>query len=116
MVFAVSAFCRVAAAQESEKAKQREFPFRLSSVEAALRRLGAYTGARLPALEGFIRTDRAQLPKYQRAYYEYKIELVAEAADRTLVRIKANVSAWYEDPSRHAVRIPGIRIQWTLGE
>jgi hypothetical protein len=98
LVFAVSAFCRVAAAQESEKNKQREFPFPISSVEAALRQLGAYTGARLPTVEGFIRTDRAQLPKYQRAYYEYKIELVPEAADRTLVRIKANVSAWYQDP------------------
>jgi hypothetical protein len=98
LVLAVAAFCSVAAAQESEKTAQREFPFSQSSVEAALRQLGAYAGARLPTLEGFIRTEGAQLPSYQRAYYEYKIELVPQAADRTLVRIKANVSAWYEDP------------------
>jgi hypothetical protein len=98
LVFAIFAFCPVAAAQESEKTKQREFPVPLSSVEAGLRQLGAYTGARLPTLEGFIRTDRAQLPNYRRAYYEYKIELVPGAPDRTLVRIQANVSAWYEDP------------------
>jgi hypothetical protein len=98
LALAAFGFCRVVAAQESEKTKQHEFPFPPSSVEAALRQLGAYTGARLPTLEGFIRTDRAPLPNYRRAYYEYKIELVPGAPDRTLVRIQANVSAWYEDP------------------
>lgn len=88
----------VSLAQESPRSYEREFPFPLSTVEAALYRLGAYTGARLPALEGFIRTNRSGLPSYQRAYYEYKIDLVPANADQTLVRLKANISAWYEDP------------------
>jgi hypothetical protein len=88
----------VSLAQESPRSYEREFPFPLSTVEAALYRLGAYTGARLPALEGFIRTNRSGLPSYQRAYYEYKIDLVPANDDQTLVRLKANISAWYEDP------------------
>ena len=75
-----------------------EYPFPISVVEMALRQLGAYTGARLPTLDGFIKTERAQLPQYERPYHEYKIELLPKASDRTLVRVRAAVSAWYQDP------------------
>jgi hypothetical protein len=78
--------------------QEREYPFPIALVEAALRQMGAYTGARLPTLEGFIKTEKAQLPKYERPYYEFKIELAPAAKDHTLVRVKANVSAWYSDP------------------
>ncbi len=83
--------------QES-KAVEREYPFSAVNVKLALQQLGAYTGARLPALEGFIKTVRAETPRYERPYYEFKIELTPVANNRTLVRAKANVSAWYTDP------------------
>jgi hypothetical protein len=86
------------AADNPRATQEREYPFPLALVETALRQMGAYTGARLPALEGFIKTERAQLPKYERPYYEFKIELVPAATDHTLVRVKANLSAWYSDP------------------
>src|SRR3989441_8749127 len=38
---------------------------------------------------------------YQRPYYEYKIELAPAASEHTIVKVKANVSAWYEDPESH---------------
>src|SRR5690348_6443153 len=90
-----------AAAEDAPRRQEREFPYPPAVVETALRQLGAYTGARLPSLDGFIKTERTQLPHYQRPYYEYKIELAPTPSDHTLVKVKANVSAWYEDPDAH---------------
>lgn len=78
--------------------QEREYAASSATVKAALEQLGAYRGSRLPTLEGFIQTERIELDQYQRPYYEFKIELVSAAADQTLVRVKANVSAWYADP------------------
>jgi hypothetical protein len=78
--------------------QEREYPFPPPTVKAALQQLGAYVGGRLPILEGFIKTERVQPDHYQRPYYEFKLDLVPVASDRTLVRVKANVSAWYADP------------------
>ena len=85
-------------AAASAQPVERQFPFPVALVETALRLLNAYTGTRLPGLEGFIHTDRAQLPHYERPYYEFKIEVTPAGPDRTLVRVKANISAWYADP------------------
>ena len=86
-------------AEEIPKGPQeREYPASSATVKAALEQLGAYRGSRLPTLEGFIQTERVELDQYQRPYYEFKVELVPSAADQTLVRVKANVSAWYADP------------------
>jgi hypothetical protein len=86
-------------AEEIPKGPQeREYAASSATVKAALEQLGAYRGSRLPTLEGFIQTERVELDQYQRPYYEFKVELVPSAADQTLVRVKANVSAWYADP------------------
>ena len=97
-MLAILLLALVSSAQEARQSYEREYAFPIATVEAALRQLGAYAGARLPALEGFIRTTRSELPQYQRAYYEYKIELAPATRDRTLVRLKVSISAWYEDP------------------
>jgi hypothetical protein len=86
-----------AAVEDSAGVTEREYPVSLPPVKLALQQLGAYTGSRLPTLDGFIKAVRADLGHYERPYYEYKIELVPTAADRTMVRVRANVSAWYTD-------------------
>ena len=86
------------AGQGPKGMQAREYPFPPPTVKAALQQLGAYIGGRLPVLEGFIKTERAQLDHYQRPYYEFQLDLVPVASDRTLVRVRANVSAWYADP------------------
>ena len=92
-------FCVPVVLAETEPGTQeREYPFPIAVVGTALRQMGAYTGARLPELEGFVRTEGAQLPPYERPYYEYKIALVPVKSDRTVVRVKASISAWYQDP------------------
>jgi Bacterial SH3 domain len=78
--------------------EQREYPFSAVAVQTALQQLGAYTGARLPLLSGFVRGEPEKTAHYEYPYYEYKIDLTEIAPDRTLVRAKANVSAWYRDP------------------
>lgn len=87
------------AAAQAAKPVQREFAFPVTAVEAGLKQLGAYTGARLPSLDGFIFTERSHLPHYQRPYYEFKIELTTEGPSRTRVSVRASISAWYEDPT-----------------
>ena len=93
-------FCVPVVLAETEPGTpEREYPFPIAVVETALRQMGAYTGARLPELEGFVITEGAQLPPYERPYYEYKIALVPVKSDRTVVRVKASISAWYQDPA-----------------
>jgi hypothetical protein len=92
----ISAICAVT--EDAPTKQEREFSYPPAVVGTALRQLGAYTGARLPSLDGFTKTERTQLPHYQRPYYEYKIELAPAPSDHTIVKVKANVSAWYEDP------------------
>lgn len=97
-VLLVSVFlaCGVSA-EELKGAQQREFPVSIPAARAALQNMGAYTGARLPSLEGFTK-EQALGEHYQRPYYEYKIELEPVTPSRTRVRVKANVSVWYDGP------------------
>lgn len=85
-------------AQTLRGAVEREFPFSLPAVKAALNNIGAYSGNRLPSLEGFAEVGRINLKDYQRPYYEYKIELEAKGENKVIVRVRANVSAWYTGP------------------
>ncbi len=85
-------------AQTLRGAVEREFPFPLPAVKAALENIGAYSGNRLPSLEGFADVGRINLKDYQRPYYEYKIELDPKGDKKVIVRVRANVSAWYTGP------------------
>ncbi|HTR68345.1 MAG TPA: hypothetical protein VMH85_21370 [Terriglobales bacterium] len=87
----------LAAADDSPIGKDRTYDFPITAVQAALRQMGAYTGARLPTLDGFITMAKAEMPHYTRPYYEYKIDLEAKGSAQTVVHVKANVSAWCED-------------------
>jgi len=83
---------------DRSQAQEREFPFSVAAVERALQQLGAYRGARLPSLSGFIEAERAGVPNYERPYYEFKLDLKSLGPSQTLVSVEANVSAWYTDP------------------
>ena len=84
-------------AQSPDGPKEREYPASLASLTAALKKLGAYQGSRLPMLEGFVQTQGMQLDRYQHPYYEFKIDLVPGGSGETLVRVKAGISAWYSE-------------------
>lgn len=88
------AIASLSSAQDVKGVQEREYPFPLAAVKAALKNIGAYDGIRLPTLEGFIMQEGLHLEEYQRPYCEFKIELVPSSADKTLVRVRANVTAW----------------------
>jgi hypothetical protein len=79
--------------------QEREFPVSVAAAKAALQNIGAYSGSRLPSLEGFVKLEGVHVQEYQRPYYEFKIDLVPAASGGTVVRVKANVSAWYVAPN-----------------
>lgn len=85
-------------AQSMRGAVDREFPFPVPPIKAALENIGAYTGSRLPSLEGFANLGRLNVKDYQRPYYEYRIQLDPKGPKQTTVLVKANVSAWYTGP------------------
>ena len=84
--------------QAEQQAQLREFPISLGAVQSALQQLGAYRGARLPSLAGFIEGEPAETPNYEHPYYEFKFDLKPLGPNQTLVSVQVNVSAWYADP------------------
>ena len=69
-----------------------------AEVEQTLRNLDAYSGGRLPVLEGFVGQADQPLDRYQRAYYQYSIQVLTSPSAKTLVRVTAKITAWYVDP------------------
>ncbi len=86
----------------------RTYPRSKAEVELALKDL-VYTGQKLPIVEGFVGTAPQPLDKYERAFYQFSIEIIPEksgnassgdAASRsaeTIVQVSAKITAWYAD-------------------
>jgi hypothetical protein len=66
-----------------------------ADVEAALRRLQAYSGAKLPAVQGFVGAGEDPLDHFRQPYYQYSIKLTSMNETETVVRVAANITAWY---------------------
>ena len=66
-------------------------------VEQALKDLQAYSGQKLPTLEGFVAAGDKPLDRYERGFYQFSIELVPGDAGATIVRLTAKITAWYAD-------------------
>lgn len=64
-------------------------------VERALRDLGAYTTAQLPALDGFVNADSNTFDSYEKPQYEFRVKVAEQASGQTLVSVSARVTAWY---------------------
>ena len=83
----------VAAAQSNTA--ERVFPVSRAGLEKALVSLHANTPGRLPILDGFVAPEIPALEKYQRGYYQYKLDIRPAAAKTTSLRVSAKVTAWY---------------------
>jgi len=68
-----------------------------NEVEQALKELGAYSGQKLPTLEGFVAPPAKPLERYERGFYQLAIELLPGDEGATIVRLSAKVTAWYAD-------------------
>jgi len=69
-----------------------------ADVEAALKEFQAYSGQKLPIVDGFVGTPNHPLDRYQRAFYQFTVDILPNTASATIVRLTAKITAWYADP------------------
>lgn len=65
-------------------------------VEQGLKDLQAYSGQKLPILDGFVAPDRP-LDQYERGFYQFSIEVLPGDSGTSVVRLSAKITAWHVD-------------------
>ncbi len=86
----------------------RSFSKSKQEVDKALNEFQAYAGQKLPIVDGFVATGDQPLDRYQRAFYQFSIDLLPGAtSDATIVRVSAKITAWYNDrePSKSGYQV-----------
>lgn len=66
-------------------------------IEQGLKDLQAYSGQKLPILDGFVATSDKPLDRYERGFYQFSVELLPGDSGATIVRLSAKITAWYAD-------------------
>jgi hypothetical protein len=66
-------------------------------VDSALKEMQAYSGQKLPIVEGFVAAGGKPLDQFERAFYEYSIDLLPGTSGGTIARVSAKITAWYAD-------------------
>jgi hypothetical protein len=66
-------------------------------VEQGLKDLQAYSGQKLPTLDGFVAVGDKPLDSYERGFYQFSVTLVPGDSGATIVRLSAKITAWYAD-------------------
>lgn len=66
-------------------------------VEQALKEMQAYSGQKLPTLDGFVAQGDPPLDRYERGFYQFTIDLLPGDNNGTIVRLSAKITAWYAD-------------------
>lgn len=76
-------------------------------VEQALKDLQAYTGQKLPIVDGFVGTTQQSLDRYERGFYQFSIEVLPGVPAGTIVQVSAKITAWYadKDPAKSGYQI-----------
>jgi hypothetical protein len=67
-------------------------------VEKALKEMQAYAGQKLPIVDGFAATGDEPLDRFERAFYQFSIDLLPATSGGTIVRVTSKITAWYADP------------------
>jgi len=75
----------------------RSFAQPRPQIEESLKSLQAYSGQKLPILEGFVASGSKPLDRYERGFYQFSIELLPADQGATVVRLSAKITAWYAD-------------------
>jgi hypothetical protein len=83
------------------------FPKSKEEVDQALKDLSAYAGQKLPIVDGFVGAPEQPLSRYERAFYQFSIELLPGASGGTIVQVSAKITAWYadKDPAKSGYQI-----------
>jgi hypothetical protein len=92
--------CCAALACAQNNGSERSFPQSKATVEKILLQMQSSTAGRLPVLEGFALAPSAEpLDRYQRGYFQSKFQVTSTPSGGSTVRVVAEVTAWYTDPS-----------------
>ena len=75
----------------------RTFAKSSEEVDRALKEMQAYAGQKLPIVDGFVAHADQPLDRYERAFYQFSIDLLPAASSATVVRVTAKITAWYAD-------------------
>jgi hypothetical protein len=75
----------------------RSFSQPKDQIEDALKSLQAYSGQKLPTLEGFVAPTSKPLDRYERGFYQFSVETLPGDNGATIVRLSAKITAWYAD-------------------
>src|ERR1700674_52347 len=85
----------------------RSFAKSAEEVEGALKDLQAYSGQKLPIVDGFVATGDKPLNQYERAFYQFSIDVLPGTAGGTIVRVTAKITSWYadKDPAKSGYQV-----------
>jgi hypothetical protein len=85
----------------------RAFPKSAEDVETALKDLQAHSGQKLPIVDGFVATGDKPLSQYERAFYQFSIDVLPGTSGGTIVRVAAKITAWYadKDPAKSGYQV-----------
>ena len=75
----------------------RSFAKPKDQVVQGLQELQAYSGQKLPLLDGFVGATAKPLSQYERGFYQYAIEILPGESGGAIVRLSAKITAWYAD-------------------
>lgn len=97
-------FCCVAAlaASAQNKPLERSFPQPKATVEQALKQMQSSLSGRLPVLDGFAVAADHPLDRYQRGFFQSRIQVTSTSSGGSLVRLSVEVTAWYADSGAHS--------------
>ncbi len=71
----------------------REYHQTKPDVDKALKELGAYSGQKLPIVDGIVATGERPLDRYERAFYQFSIDVLPGPSTTTVVRLTAKITA-----------------------
>ncbi len=91
------ALCAQALAQAG--GMERSFPQSKTTTEQVVRAMQSAEAGHLPVLAGFATSTDRPLDRYQRGYYQAKIQVSSNPSGGSVVRVSVQVTAWYNDPA-----------------
>ncbi len=98
LVIAVG-FCSPQNSRAQNSEMERTFPQSKTALEQALKEMQNATAGRLPVLDGFAAASGNSLDHYQRGYYQARIQVSPTSSGGCVVRVGAEITAWYNDPA-----------------
>lgn len=77
---------------------ERTYPYSVELVQQGLQKIGGFGGGKLPLLDGFVSPSVAEVDRYERPYYQYRVHLSSVDPEHTTVSVEALISALYSNP------------------